>query len=270
MKINYVKGKSMNKKVLFIYPHGLGDCILATPALRAYKKITGNYIGFAMLERFKSAQLLDSCPYVDELLYTKDAWNDFESVEIGKQSILRTVLQQYGKDWNTVQLVWHNIPSINKIQETANILFGKNVSLNERNTQVFITEDNKNEANLFLSKLFGKTIPNYGFIHSETGVPAKDLPPKFGKNWLEEHKGLSNTIEIGVDFKYNEFPIGVQFEIMRKSTCVCLADSVFYHACHAMGKPVDFAYFQRGTKTYNRVKPITNVEENIVFSIGKH
>ena len=37
---------------LIVYPHGLGDCILATPALREHKQRTRNYVGFAMLEQF--------------------------------------------------------------------------------------------------------------------------------------------------------------------------------------------------------------------------
>ena len=60
-------------KVMIVYPHGLGDCILATPALRSYKNKTGNFVGFAMLERFRSSELFKHNPYVNELIYTKDA-----------------------------------------------------------------------------------------------------------------------------------------------------------------------------------------------------
>ena len=64
-------------KTLIFHPHGLGDCILATPAIREYKRKTKNYIGFATQQRFKNAALFKHNPYIDELVYTKDAWLDY-------------------------------------------------------------------------------------------------------------------------------------------------------------------------------------------------
>ena len=65
-------------KILFVFWHGLGDHILASPAIRAYRKANpDHYIGWAMLERFKNAGYLN--PNIDEFFYTKDAWNDFGS-----------------------------------------------------------------------------------------------------------------------------------------------------------------------------------------------
>ena len=74
-------------------------------------------------------------------------------------------------------------------------------------------------------------------------------------------------IEIGVDFEALEFNINVQFEIMKRASAVCLPDSVFYHACHAMKKPVDFVYFGRGPSVYERVKHIVPSEEKVVFEL---
>ena len=43
-------------KTLFLFWHGLGDNILATPAIKKYKESTGNYIGWMMLDRFKTCK----------------------------------------------------------------------------------------------------------------------------------------------------------------------------------------------------------------------
>jgi ADP-heptose:LPS heptosyltransferase len=71
------------KKVLFVFWHGLGDNILATPAIKKYKLMTGNYIGWAMLRRFKKAKLFEENPYIDQLHWISDAWNDFKNYKNG-------------------------------------------------------------------------------------------------------------------------------------------------------------------------------------------
>ena len=54
---------------------------------------------------------------------------------------------------------------------------------------------------------------------------------------------------------------------MRRAKAVCVPDSVFYHACHAINKDVDFAYFGRGKGIWQRVKPLHNVNENVVYNL---
>ena len=75
------------KDLLILYPHGLGDCILLTPAIREFYKATGNKVHVATLERFKSAQFFDNNPYVDKIFYTKDAWHDYSNAQIGFKSL---------------------------------------------------------------------------------------------------------------------------------------------------------------------------------------
>ena len=43
--------------MLFLFWHGLGDNILATPVIKQYKQATGNFVGWAMLSRFSKAGL---------------------------------------------------------------------------------------------------------------------------------------------------------------------------------------------------------------------
>ena len=84
---------------------------------------------------------------------------------------------------------------------------------------------------------------------------------------MNENKGIENFIEIGKEIKELEYNINVQFEIMRLAEAVCIPDSVFYHACHAINKNVDFAYFGRGKSIWERVKPLHYVNENVVYNL---
>ena len=142
-------------------------------------------------------------------------------------------------------------------------------SLNLKNcmdysTEVYTAPDDVARAEEIISSLMGSD--RFGFVQTHTGVPSKDLPKDFGRDFLKD-KGLSNVIEIGKELDGLQENINVQFEILRRATAVCVPDSVFYHACHAMNKRVDFAYFARGEGVYNRVRPLHHVEENVVFEL---
>ena len=55
------------KDLLILYPHGLGDCILLTPAIREFYYKTGNKVHIATLERFRTAKFFENNTYVDKI-----------------------------------------------------------------------------------------------------------------------------------------------------------------------------------------------------------
>lgn len=248
-------------KVLILYPHGLGDCILATPALRQYKLSTGNHVGFAMLQRFASSELFTNNPYIDELFFTKDAWNDFPNFNIGMVELenhCKKLAKEHGYD--RVVTIKHS-PKGSKILDCANVL---GVELDDVHTEIYTTEEDRQRADEFLGE---NSLDKFGFVHSKTGVKNKDLPNNYGREWIKTNTGLNDCVEVGVEFRYNEFNINVQFEIMRQAAAVCVADSVFYHALCAMDKKVDLVYFARGAGIWNRVKHLHKVDEKVVWKL---
>lgn len=251
------------KDLLILYPHGLGDCILLTPAMREFYNITGNKVHIATLERFKSAKFFDNCPYVDNIHYTKDAWHDYPNSAIGF-SELQKEWKQFAIDNNYggVVMPMHSSPQ-NKIILNGNFLGIK--KFKSYQTEIFTSEQDKEIAENFVYEKVGKE--DFGFIQTNTGVPTKDLTEGFGKAWLSKNKDISNFIEIGVDYSHLEFNINVQFEIMKMSKAICVPDSVFYHACHAVNKKVDFVYFARGIGIHERVKPLHKNEENVFYKL---
>ena len=245
-------------RTLVIYPHGLGDCILATPALRAYKRQTGAFVAFATLERFRSAELFRHSPYVDELLYTRDAWNEFPSFGEGCRAIEEECRKLHGSRYDEVVVIKHS-PDGSKILDCARAL---GVALHDPHTAVYISEGDWAAADAFV-----RDLGRFGFVHAETGVSSKDLPPGYGARWLRTHCGLDHVVEVGKTFGVSEFNVNVQFAIMARAAAVCLTDSVFYHACGAMDKDVDLVYFARGRAVYERVRPLHPVRQNVVCSL---
>jgi len=250
--------------MLICYPHGLGDCILLTPALREFYFVTGEKVSVATLERFKTAKLFDSNPYVDKIFYTKDAWNDYPNFDIGCREVHQACVDFAQKN-NISKIAFPQHKSYKEKILANYVDIGLDRAINPT-TELFTTSVEIKMANQVIDNLVGNN--KFGFIQTKTGVPAKDLPDGYGKSWLKKNIGLSHFIEVGVEYDGLSMSIGTQFEIMRRSSAVCLPDSVFYHACGAMNKPVDFVYFAKGKSVYDRVKPLHPVRQNIVYELG--
>jgi hypothetical protein len=195
---------------------------------------------------------------VDELCYTKDAWNDFPTFEEGCKQVeefCRAEAQRLGYD--EIIFVKHS-PSGSKILDVnARLNQGELVNVH---TEVFITEDDERAAAIY------KPDEPYAFVHSHTGVPAKDFPDGYGADLAQSRWGLL-CVEVGVDFQYDSIPIGAQFVLLREAERVVVPDSVFFHAACAMNKRVDLAYFFKGPGVYNRVKPLHEVQHNVVWTL---
>ena len=251
------------KDLLILYPHGLGDCILLTPAIREFYKATGNKVHIATLERFESAKLFDNNPYVDKIFYTKDAWHDYSNAQVGFLELYKEWKGFAAKsDFGGIVMPMHTHP-IQKIELNFKYLGVRNPK--ECGAEVYTKQSDKKLAEKIIKDILDDK--PFGFIQTNTGVKQKDLPTGYGKNYLKTYKNIEHFIEVGKDFNALDFNINVQIEIMRKAAAVCLPDSVFYHACHAIKKPIDFVYFGRGESVYNRVKHLVASEENVVFHI---
>lgn len=237
---------------LIIYPHGLGDIILLTPALRA---LAGHGYHVAVLKRFAGTEILDHCPHIDRVHYVlPDPWNDDGGINATKAAGCKLACQLRLKPtW-----VWHR-PGKHKIHENFRQLGTTHPDLS---TEVYIPP-------LDLAATRENMWPhadNYGFLHCDTGMPglstaakAKNFPAEIGREWLLQ-AGCSCVVQVGVELTMQR-PMSQQFMIMARAAKICVADSVFYHAAHAMKQRVDFAYFGRGKAVWDRVRPLHDHEE---------
>jgi hypothetical protein len=249
--------------MLIVYPHGLGDLIMLTPALRAYFHRTGKKVSVAILNRFRGCGLLDNCPYIEDILYVKDPWNE---------STRKLVMQEgrkLAKSRNLTPLcVWHP-PGEHKI--VYNLVMMGVEPFDGFNTEVYISDADRRIADEWLGD-HGFT-DAYGFVQTSTGVRGKtnaggkkDLTPGWGARYMRHH-GVERVVEIGIDFQYDEMPIPAQFVIMACAEKICIPDSVFYHAACALNKKVDLVFFGRGKGVYERVRAMHDVRETVVWSL---
>lgn len=250
-------------KNLLIYAHGLGDCLMLTPVIRENYIRTGEKFNLCIQKRFESSEIFKNNPYVDKIYYVNDPWNDYTNPQIGFNEVLKDGMN-IGK-LNNHETIYMNCKSnIHKIIQNAKDL---NIEIADFSMDVFITDEEKKIANTIINDLVGTN--EYGFIQTKTGAGAnKDLPEGYGKDWLKQNMNIEHFIEIGKSFKFDDYNINIQFEILRKAKGVCIPDSVFYHACIALNKDVDFVYFGRGMSVYNRVGSLNkNIKENVVYNL---
>ncbi len=261
--MKYLKSFFQPKKpILIIYPHGLGDCLMLTPAIREYYFKHQQKVNVMILERFKSSQIFCNNPYIANVYYCKDPWNDFETKNIGFNQVIDDG-HSIAKENSLKPIFIKHKGKTHKIKfncKALKVKFSKKID-------IFINLNDFITAEKFIEKEF-KNQP-YGFIQSITGAGQdKDLPPGFGEKWLKTHRSLKKFCEIGKNFQYDDFNINIQFAILSKASAVCIPDSVFYHACSGLNKTIDFAYFGRGKDVHSRVKNLNpKITEHIFFTL---
>ncbi len=250
------------KPPLIIYPHGLGDCLMLTPAIREYYLKYGQKVNVMILERFKSSQIFCNNPYIQNIYFCKDPWNDFDTKKTGFQQVKKLGIK-IAKENNLSPLFIKHKGSKHKILINCSKLKVKT----SYKIDIFINLNDFLEANNFIKKSTNG-LP-FAFVQSKTGAGAsKDLPDDFGRKWIIKHTKIDSIIEVGKSFQFNEFNINTQFAILQKASYICLPESVFYVACSGLNKNIDFIYSGRGPETYNRIRNInTNIYENVYYKI---
>jgi len=249
------------KRVLFVFWHGLGDNILATPAIRKYKQTTGNFVGWAMLRRFKAAELFKQHPCVDQVHWVSDAWNDFGPYAKGRVAVTKEAKALAVKhDYDELKIIMHQDRGSHKIPGTAaemGVMLGSDV-----HTEVYY---NTTEVRALVK---AASLPDeYVFFHGSTGLPKKDLPRTAAEAWLHR-RGVDLPL-VSPDFTWDhtKMPISFALEVMRGAKHIVVVDSVMYHAAHAMDLKVDLAYFARGLSVWKRVHPLHVAKETISYNL---
>jgi len=250
------------EKVLFLFWHGLGDNVLATPVIRQYKKQTGNYIGWMMMERVLGAQLLKDNPNVDAIHGCSDAWHccGHDNISEGSQKVIQEaqeVKEKYGYDQLVV--IDHTSSKKHKIYRTADEM---GVDLDEKDLATEFSY-NYNDIKDFYSEV---SIPkDYVFFNGLTGVRNKNLSLDRVKAHMKENNIDLPIISPDFTWDVSKYPISFAADVMKKAKHIYVADSALYHVAHALDLTIDVAYFKRGNKTWKVVHPLHTNKETIIY-----
>jgi hypothetical protein len=252
------------KKVLFVFWHGLGDNILATPCIRQYKLQTGNSIGWMMIERIKSAQFFNDNPYIDNIHWCPDAWKiygerlyKYGALEVFKEA--KKIALEYKYD--DIKFISHGSSSKHKIFRTADEM-GIELDTGDLHTEFHYNPENCKEH---LSKI--KLPEKYVFFNGRTGVKKKNLPIEFVRTHMKKESIDLPIVSPDFSWDISKVPMSVCAEVLKRASNIYVADSAIYHLAHALDLKIDLAYFQRGKRIWDIVKPLHENTENVIFSL---
>ncbi len=251
------------KKVLFVFWHGLGDNSSVTPALRKYKKLTGNYIGWAMLRRFKPARVMDSNPHINAIHWTSDAWNDHGRYSNGVEAVIKEGYN-IGKEFGYDEVIpIHFDGNIHRIHRGARDM-GVTLDPDELHPEFFYNEE---EIAYYYDEI---DIPDkYVFFHGKAGHWKKSWDYEWVKRYLKR-EGIDLPV-VSPDFTWSDqhVPISFAMDVMKKATIRIIVDSSTYYLAHAMDIPMDLVYFKRGRRVYNQNRPVWDdpAPEKVIFRL---
>lgn len=248
-KLNTCKSvdKDNKKKILFLFWHGLGDNVLATPAIKKYKQLFPNtQIGWATKKDIAAQRLLEYCAEIDYIYpILSNPWKHPNGYEEGINQIIEEAKKIYLEErYDEIRL----IPTKHdgnfkphKIYRVANEMGVVIEKSKELKTEVIVPDEINNEAEKFLST-FKKPII---FFHGETGFPQKNPPPELCQQIIKTLNEMNKytVIEVGTHFikdsvflDYSDLLFTAA--IISKSDYVVAADSICMHIAGAFEKPM--------------------------------
>jgi len=234
-------------KVLFLFWHGLGDNILATPAIKAYKQQhPDHYIGWAMLRRFESAQLWN--PHIDQYHWVSDAWNNFSDYREGSKQVIKEAERLKSHyDYDKLIVIDHKSSGKHKIYRNADEM---GVTVTDLKTEFYFQYPRADRG-------WG-----YNFFHGKTGVKTKDIS-------LLDIEKIHGKIQIPtiINADINK-PLWYYAEYLEGVNKIYTVDSVYFHIACALGRKPDVAYFARGKSIFDVVKPLhMDVSSSVIYEL---
>jgi len=268
---NWVPPKTETFHILF--PHGLGDAILATPALRRFSEENPHYtIVIHGLSRHGAAfpTLFKGSPYAarNDL---PDPWHDFPSYQDGiawMEGIARERVKSGGKAIVLPCAMHDEIGGDNPEHKIYRFAFELGVEVDDPSLDIWCDRDLVDKMReRFASRFSGKRTV---FFHVDAGDPIKTISPGHALFLAKRHIGddfVSIVVQQSVDTSaWSDDPsmvhrvwsenIQVSFAALAASDDVCVIDSVMMHAAAAMGKP-QVAWFGR-EEIIEHVKPLVS------------
>lgn len=223
-------------KTAIVAWHGLGDIITLSPVLRKYQEETKDDIYLIHLERLPVEDLFKKCPYISGFHGTKDVWNDFSDINIGRQRVMEQAhkyADEFGYDKVIEVTTSPDLGFVHKVHRAAHEL---GITVEDYTTEIFpnITDEIREQADKFLEKVDEP----YVLVHLKTGNSPKDLNREMIAKFLANISPMQ-TIEYGSRIiPAHHLPLGnipLEMEILGRCCHVICADSFIMHAACALG-----------------------------------
>lgn len=251
----------MVKSILIVFWHGIGDCIISTPAFRElHNRYPEMKIYMAVNQRVYESNFFDECDYVEKTFAISNPWHIGKNLKEGIAR-LESEIDKIVKKENIEKVIYvpqHLLHGVHKIPRVYRELgLGR---VKNKKTEIYISKKDREDAKKWLEK---NKYKDFVFLHKKSELPKKDLPDKLANDFIKNEFHKMKIIEPGVTYSIKNKSIGFTFAILEKAKGVVVVDSAFMHAADALKKPINLAYFNLRPMVSEEVTPL-NVKVNIV------
>lgn len=227
------------QRILIVTPHGLGDNVMLTPALRKYKEKNPNsYITVAGLERFGRTlkNLLSGLPFIDEVVtILPDPWESGPEKygEKVKNEVL-PIADKYGGENQYTKGIFlptnkqegHRLHKIFRFESEVGVSFN---CIEDLQTELHVSESYIEKADKFLSS-YKRPI---ALFHNDAGNPPKEFKEDEVDEILSNFQEYS-ILEFGKDIAYDDMEFSKS--VIRQADLVVAIDSIVMHIAGAFKK----------------------------------
>jgi len=227
------------RKILVVFPHGLGDAVMATPAFRSLRKqYPKASIDIAIQPITRNSRLLDRCPYFDNIHTISNPWHSRrydQGMHIARMEVDKLV-DFYGHQ--EVKWVYHRQDIQKRIHKA--FLTAKELSVDlhgDTDYEVFVSKKEEEDALSWL-KCRGYALGDYAFVHCDSSDLRKNISlGDAGRMLPADYK--NRIVTVGQSFDVSEHSIGFAITLLRHAGFTLLVDSVFVHCADALRKDID-------------------------------
>lgn len=241
-------------KVLIVYPHGLGDYLMATPSFRQYRKNNKNsIIHLAVQSLVYSSGITKEQTYFDAIFTIHRPWSS-SNLQNGLAKV-RFQINQLNIlfEYNKIIYIEHVYDNdIHKVLQTAKALDIEH--LESFSYDVYYDQQSKNIARKLIKKLNLKD-QQLCFAHLKSSDLVKNIGRKKVKSLIPK-EFANNTVYVGEDFDISKYNIGVSFALLDMAKFIILVDSVFAHAADGLGKTINHHFISKKLDPF--VKPLNS------------
>jgi hypothetical protein len=262
----------MNKDVLIGFWHGVGDHIIASPAIKRFRELNPDIrIGWAATNRYVKSGIFKYCPYINEIFETHDVWEDpklgitalngdrntakhyhlVKLVEIANQNNYKKILQ----------INLDNVTSYPPVHRIDNIFSDFGIEKVNYNFEIWTSKEDEQEVKQFLidKELLDK---KFVFVHATSTCEGRNWNKELVNSFLKRKYGdtpliFSDSPEI---MKMN---VRSAFLVMKHASNLVLNNSSYLQAADAFKKDVDYAFYECAKWALGTFRPL-NIKCNLI------
>ena len=243
---------SSAESLLIVFPHGIGDLIMATPALRALRRSKDvSHVAIAVQPVAWNSGVAHSLTSVDEVFQISNPWSA-GTFDAGMAQV-RDEVAEIGSIASSDRTIYvlHRQPSGAPVHKVFLVAQELGVELDgDTRYEAPIPEGQERAA---LEWLAGKVWApgQYAFVHTFSSDIRKNARAAELLATARERFG-ERLVTVGRSFDPSSRPLSFSSALLRHAGFVALVDSVFVHVADALGKDIDVHLTEPTIEAVNR------------------